>query len=340
MTESPKLNFVTYFSKEFLIQGTVAIESFIKSHGEASGLVVCLDSASRIYLQSKNYPTRIRVIEISELNNIHGIFNSFLQTRSYAESIISIKPHLIEFYLDQLESEDYIIYFDADIFFFSSMLSLEQFSNGFEVLLSEHLFPRIMAESAKFGKYNGGMIVFRKTVKSRQLLSRWKNQCTDWCKLELSEGRFADQKYLDDLPEFAGVAVLRNPGVNNGQYYFKEKRRFRISRNEQGVVINGFPILSFHFHGIRVHKSHISTGFNRYGTPRNFLWVLIFIYSRYLMRVRQESFYIRKKFPSTWIQATKGDSSKFEIHNYLQVLKFTRIPHKWSGKEEGLNFVQ
>ncbi len=327
MTTSPKLNFVTYFSKEFLIQGTVAIESFIKSHEESSGLVVCLDDTSRSFLQSKGYPPSISIVEISEIHALFDIFKDFQETRSYAESIISIKPHLIEFYLNQLEPEDYLIYFDADIFFFTSMLTLEQFSTGFEVLLSEHLFPGCMSESVKFGKFNGGMIVFKQSIKSRELLVRWKNQCSEWCKLELSEGRFADQKYLDDFSDFDGVAALSHPGVNNGQYYFMEKRIFRFSNRLKRVVVDGFPILSFHFHGIRISRHDICTGFNRYGTPKNLLWVLIFIYFRYLSKIRQESQYIRKTFPETWVQAICGNNTKFNSRKYLQMLKLTRIPH-------------
>lgn len=327
MTIAPRLNFVTYFSKEFLIQGTVAIESFIKSHEESSGLAVCLDDTSRSYLQSKGYPPRIMVVEISEIHAISDIFTNFQETRSYAESIISIKPHLIEFYLDQLEPDDYLIYFDADIFFFTSMLTLEQFSTGFEVLLSEHLFPKNMLESVKFGKFNGGMIVFKQSVKSRELLVRWKNQCSEWCKLELSEGRFADQKYLDDFPENDGVAALSHPGVNNGQYYFMEKRIFRFSFPLKRFVLDGCPILSFHFHGIRINKHYISTGFNRYGTPKNFLWVLIVIYFRYLHKIRQEAQFIRRTFPDTWVRALCGDNTKSNFRKYLQMLKLTRIPH-------------
>ena len=327
MTTSPRLNFVTYFSKEFLIQGAVAIESFIKSHEESSGLVVCLDDTSKNFLLSKGYPPRISVVELSEIPAISNIYRDFQETRSYAESIISIKPHLIEFYLDQLQPEDYLIYFDADIFFFTSMLSLEQFSTGFEVLLSKHLFPRSMVESVKFGKFNGGMIVFKQSVKSRELLVRWKNQCSEWCKLELSGSRFADQKYLDDFSDFDGVAALSHPGVNNGQYYFIETRTFRFSKSLKRVVVDGFPILSFHFHGICINKHDISTGFNRYGTPKNLLWVLIFIYFRYLRKIRQESQYIRKTFPDTWFQAICDDDTKFNYRKYLQLLKLTRIPH-------------
>ncbi len=326
MMDSPKLNFVTYFSKEFLIQGAVAVESFLETHQEAHGLIVCLDRVSKDYLVQKNFSTRIRVVEISAIPEIDGVFRAFLQTRSYAEAIISIKPHLIEYYLEEIKDSEYLIYFDADIFFFASMLALDPFSAGFDVLLSEHLFPESMAESVKFGKYNGGMIIFRKSTGSCALLARWKKQCTEWCKLELFGNKFADQKYLDDLPEFDGVVVLRHPGVNNGQYFFKERKKFKIVDNCNKILICGFPVLSFHFHGIRIHKSFVNTGFNRYGTPKNFLWVLIFIYFPYLKRIRQESYNTRVRFPEIWMQIAHRDKILI-FRDFIQILKFTKLPH-------------
>ena len=119
MNSNPKLSFVTYFSKEFLIQGSVAIESFLKSHEESSGLVVCLDSESKSYLSDKQYSERIQISEISELVDIDKVFKLFLGTRTYAESIISLKPYLLELQLERMEKGEYLIYFYADIFFFN-----------------------------------------------------------------------------------------------------------------------------------------------------------------------------------------------------------------------------
>jgi glycosyltransferase involved in cell wall biosynthesis len=329
---------VTYFSKEFLIQGAVAVESFLESHQEASGLIVCLDSVSKEYLLHKNFSIRIRVVEISEISEVDEVFRTFLQTRSYAEAIISIKPHLIEYYLEEIKSGDYLIYFDADIYFFASMLSLQPFSIGFDVLLSEHLFPKSMVESVKFGKYNGGMIVFRKSQGSSALLARWKDQCTEWCKLELFEDKFADQKYLDDFANFAGVSILRHPGVNNGQYYFKERRRFRIANKRSQILVCGFPILSFHFHGIRIQRAFVSTGFNRYGAPRSFFSVLIFIYFPYLKRIRKESYNTRARFPEIWMQVAGGDK-KFTFRDFIQTLRFTKLPHIRPFSKQGGDLV-
>ena len=113
MMSSKNLSFVTYFSKEFMIQGGVAIDSFLNFHKESSGFVVCLDRTTSSYLKSKNYPLTISVIDLEELSHINSIFHNFMNSRTYAESIISIKPHLIEEFLSKVDGDDYLIYFDA-----------------------------------------------------------------------------------------------------------------------------------------------------------------------------------------------------------------------------------
>jgi hypothetical protein len=328
MNSNTKLSFVTYFSKEFLIQGVVAIESFLRSHEQASGLVVCLDATSKSYLKKKHFGERIEVLDVSEIGDINTVFKFFLDTRTYTESIISLKPYLIEMQLQRTEPNEYLIYFDADIFFFNSMLSIDEFRNGFEVLLSQHLFPIDMTESVKFGKFNGGMVIFRNSGKSQALLSQWKAQCTEWCKLELFEDRFADQKYLDAFPVGTDVIALKHPGVNNGQYYFREKRNFGLSHVGKGVLIDGFSLSSFHFHGIRVHSKSISSGFNRYGTPRNFFWVLFSIYAPYLKMIRVESQVMRLRYPDIWAQVVGRDRQSRKGQDFLQLLRLTKIPHK------------
>lgn len=325
MMFSKKLSFVTYFSKEFMIQGTVAIESFVKFHRESSGFVICLDSTTSFYLKSKNYPQRITIIDLEELSKINSIFRDFMNSRTYLESIISIKPHIIEEFLGKVDEDTYMVYFDADLFFFNSMLNLEEFMVGFEVLLSEHLFPIKMKESIKFGRFNGGLIIFRNSKISKDLLGRWRDLCTEWCKLELLENRFADQKYLDRFPENGGVTALGHPGMNNGQYYFQDKRNFELLIRQRRIKLEGVPIICFHFHGIRILSKGVITGFNRYGRPKSYLWVLYGIYLPYIKKIGLESKLVRSKFPSDWSQFTFKGSPDSPLQGFLQHLNFTKV---------------
>jgi len=325
--QKTNLSFVTYFSKEFLIQGSVAVDSFIKIHPLSQGFIVCLDPISFHYMKSKKYPFRIKIYEISELSEINTMFNFFLETRTFAESIISIKPRVIERFIDAIDAESYLVYFDADLFFFDSMLEIESISNGVEVILCEHLFPKSMMESLKFGRFNGGLIVFRNSQISKLILNRWQVDCTEWCKLELRENKFADQKYLDQYATLPGVVALTHPGVNNGQYYFKEKRKFEFSIKNRKLKIEGVPLLSFHFHGIRIFSHSISTGFNRYDVPRQFPMLFFGIYLRYVRAIRREISLMRRHCPEIWIQIARHEQASHLLRKLWQLVRFTRVPH-------------
>jgi hypothetical protein len=62
--------------------------------------------------------------------------------------------------------------------------------------------------------------------------------------------RFADQRYLDRLPElFAGVHVIGHLGANLAPWNFAD---YRVEWRDGSVEIEGrYPLLFFHFYGVR-----------------------------------------------------------------------------------------
>jgi hypothetical protein len=72
----------------------------------------------------------------------------------------------------------------------------------------------------------------------------------DWCRDDEAEGRFADQKYLDQFPErFAGVRISRHPGVNLAPWNLDNHT---LSTGGDGsLLVDGRPLIFFHFHGLR-----------------------------------------------------------------------------------------
>ena len=166
MKKNKDISFITYFTKEFLVQGTVAIESFIKFHNDSSGFVICLDEISVDYLRKKKYSKKIKIYELKEIPSIHKMYKKFLLTRTFAESILSIKPMLINEFIQQIPAGDSIVYFDADMFFFDSLSRVKSVIQNSELVLSEHLFPKSMEVIQIYGIYNGGFVIFRNSKKS------------------------------------------------------------------------------------------------------------------------------------------------------------------------------
>jgi len=326
--KNKNINFITYFTKEFLIQGTVAIESFIKFHQDSSGFIICLDKTSVDYLRRKKYGKKIKIYELKELPSINRMYKKFLLTRTFAESIISIKPILINEFIKQIPANDSIVYFDADMFFFDSLSRVKSVIKNGELVLSEHLFPKSMEGSQIYGIYNGGFVIFKNSKKSIAVLQIWKKLCIEWCELSLYQNKFADQKYLEQFVFFDGVKVIRDPGINNGQYYFREHREIRFYKSENLFFLDNFTLICFHFHGIAIHKNFISTGFNRYGLIRKPLTVLFRVYLPYMRSIKREIIYVK--------EATKIDLDDIvvplkktsNLRKFWQILNFTLAPYK------------
>ena len=328
MLKNTDISFITYFTKEFLVQGTVAIESFIKFHHDSTGFIVCLDSTSVDYLRRKKYDKKIKIYELKELPSIHRIFNKFLLTRTFAESIISIKPILISEFIEQIPAGNSIVYFDADMFFFDSLSRVESDVKNSELVLSEHLFPKSMEGSQIYGVYNGGFVIFKNSKKSITVLQIWKKLCIEWCELNLFQDKFADQKYLEKFVFFDGVKVIRDPGINNGQYYFRDNRDIRFSKGEARFFLDNFSLICFHFHGIAIHKNFVSTGFNRYGLIKKPLTVLIRVYLPYIRSIKREIIQVQRVNDIDLADIVIPLGKRSALRKVRQILNFTLSPYK------------
>ena len=84
------------------------------------------------------------------------------------------------------------------------------------VLVTAHRFPEWLRHYKQHGKFNVGILSFRNDAAGRACLDDWRTRCLAWCYDRLEDGKYADQKYLDEWPARLGAAllVLDRPGVN------------------------------------------------------------------------------------------------------------------------------
>jgi hypothetical protein len=118
------------------------------------------------------------------------------------------------------------------------------------VLVTPHRFRPYLRHYAANGIYNVQFMTSRRDERGLTALEWWHDRCLEWCYLRLEEGKFADQKYLDDWPErFEGVHVLRRPGGGLASWNLDGVAR----RDENGsVTVDGEPLVFFHFHRVRM----------------------------------------------------------------------------------------
>ena len=105
-------------------------------------------------------------------------------------------------------------YLDADLLFFNNPRMLTDELGDNSISLSLHRFDPAHDKSAISGKYCVQFVTFKNDERGMEALRWWRNACLDWCYARTEDGKFGDQKYLDDWTErFQGVYVINNLGA-------------------------------------------------------------------------------------------------------------------------------
>ena len=184
--------------------------------------------------------------------------------RTKAEQIFTAGP---SFLLDQAESvaeQGWLVYCDADLFFFQG---LEDYLNSFDeanvVLAAHRHFFWNSRRLAKYGVFNVGLVAFRKNEEGLRALRFWADSCLEWCYDMAEDGKYADQKYLERFSSVAsGVYVDNSLGANLAPWnsYLR-----RISVAESGeIVVQGDRLIYFHAQGLKQKKGRWILGHLNY----------------------------------------------------------------------------
>jgi len=282
---SNEVTLTTLFTKEYLAQAKVMIDSYLNSHQNSRIHVLALDEVTYnsllvIYGQT---------IEISQLHLLSEIFNEFrdLQAnRNFAESVFTLKVLWISYLLNIQKPGTIVLYADADLYFFERIIQLDD--ENWSVLLSPHYFPRHLYHLKNSGEYNAGLIAFRVDKESQKVLAWWKNSVVQDCSLSKENGQYADQKYLESFFQIStAIKIFSNMGVNVGAW--RLGRKMRVQKDGQSVILDGYKIASFHFHAFRIYKSHFYTGVFRYGFNIPSLLIFLLVYLRYIGKIEAAS---------------------------------------------------
>ena len=72
----------------------------------------------------------------------------------------------------------------------------------------------------------------------------------EWCYARLEEGKFGDQKYLDDWPErFNGVHVMQNKAAGLAPWNIQKYDC------QPGPKVDGTQAIFYHYHGLKWAKT-------------------------------------------------------------------------------------
>jgi len=254
-------NFCTFFDRNYLYKGLALYYSLLEHCSEFNLWIVCFDDISFSVLQKMNLKN-VKLISMEEFEDEELL--SIKDTRSATEYCWTCTPSVSLYILNKERSLDHIAYLDADLFFYNDPAPIFKEFEGKSILITEHRYAKNVKHYAKkYGKYNVQFMVFRNNRSGLECLKWWRDRCLEWCYAKQSDGKFGDQKYLDDwTTRFEGVHVLKHLGGGLAPWNISD---YEISNTNNKIYINEDLLIFYHFHSFKIinnKKFDIVGGYN------------------------------------------------------------------------------
>jgi hypothetical protein len=241
-------HFCTYFDNRYLTRGLALHQSLRQYCPQSTLWVLCLDSAAYDILTELALDG-LRPIAHEEFLRDDSQLKSARNDRGLIEYYFTCTPSLVLFILARQPALEMVTYLDADLYFFSSPEPLFEEMGTCSIAITPHRFSPTLRDLERYGIYNVGWLSFRRDPVAIECLQWWRARCLEWCHDHVEDGKFADQKYLDQWPAlFGSVAVLAHPGANLAAWNLTG---VKLGRADETVTVNGRPLIFYHFHQLK-----------------------------------------------------------------------------------------
>ena len=205
-------HFVTLFDLLFLPQGLALHRSMERHAGNYTLWILCMDDEVHEILSLMKLPNvqllQLSLVETKELKRVKP-------ERTVGEYCWTVTPFAPKFVFKADISVKRVTYLDADLWFRKSPAPIfQEFDkSGKDVLITDHAYSPEYDLSEKNGQYCVQFTTFTRED-GETVRKWWEERCIEWCFDRFENGKFGDQKYLDDWPERfpEQVHVLSNQG--------------------------------------------------------------------------------------------------------------------------------
>lgn len=284
-----KLNFCTLFNINYLSRGIALYRSLERNCADFHLYVFAFDDATYHYLSQASYknltPVSLQQFEDEKLLAVKP-------GRTAAEYCWTCTASTILYSIKKFALEN-CTYIDADMLFYDDPSILVNEMGDKDVLITRHNYTPAYDQSAESGIYCVQFVTFKNTVAGLHILAEWRNNCIDWCYARPEDGKFGDQKYLDEWPvKYKEVHIAANPGAgiapwNLQQYEFVQRNGKIVGiKKESG---KHFPVIFFHFHGLKLFKNNaVSFSGNLYRITKKEKAIFYWPYLSMLNNIRKE----------------------------------------------------
>ena len=189
-------HYVTLFDSRFLPQGLALHISMERHLGTYTLWILCVDDEAHEYLTNLNLPN-VQLLQLSKLETPELL--AVKPGRSIGEYCWTLTPFAPRFVFEADSTVSRVTYLDADLWFRKNPAPI---FNEFEasekgVLITDHAYAPEYDQSATSGQYCVQFMTFTRAG-GEVVRKWWEERCVEWCFARFEDGKFGDQKYLDD----------------------------------------------------------------------------------------------------------------------------------------------
>lgn len=236
-------NYCTLFDSNYLTRGLAMYESLKKNSNKFHLYIFSFDDRSYSVLKELNLESAT-IIKLEEFEDDELL--EVKKSRTAGEYCWTCTPSIIKYCIERYNLSS-CTYLDADLYFFSNPAVLIDEMGEKSVLITEHRYTKEYDQSRTSGIYCVQFMTFKNDKNGMEALNWWRNACIEWCYSRFENGKFGDQKYLDDwLNRFKGVHSLKNLGGGVAPWNIQQ---YDLSKKE-------FELIFYHFHGFKILENH------------------------------------------------------------------------------------
>lgn len=303
--------YCTLFDSSYLTRGIAMLESLQKHSKNYHLYILAFDDIAYKILTNLNY-SHTTIISIQDFEDPELL--ALKPHRTRGEYCWTCTPSLI-LYCIKTYSLSNCTYLDADLYFYDDPAILIDEMGENSILITLHRYTPKYNQEKTSGIYCVQFMTFKNNAQGLKALRWWREKCNEWCYARFEDGKFGDQKYLDDWPtRFEGVHVMEN--LRGGLAPWNIQQFAHLS-----------PIF-YHFHHLKFIGEN-KVDLCPYMLPKNTLQTIYAPYIQHLLTLRErfgkQNFDARSIPKFTWKTPLRYIKRKLsKAYNVYQIQQFLK----------------
>jgi lipopolysaccharide biosynthesis glycosyltransferase len=255
---SQRRTICTIIAKNYLAFARTLAQSFLAQHPGGKVYVLVVDDFAGL-INPANECFEIVTLAALNIPNLP----EFCFKYNLKELCTAAKASLLEYLLRE-RSVERLIYLDPDVLVTGSLDELYEKLGAHDIVLTPHLdrdYPDddLLPNEGhilRAGQFNLGFIGVNSSEHAKSFLKWWRSKLYEKCVVDVANGYFVDQKFIDFVPLFFERVWIEKDAGYNVAYWNLHSRQ--LSDVSGAWKCNDGPLHFFHFSGYDPEGSGIS----------------------------------------------------------------------------------